>query len=93
MDNGFKIAFYLLAPLAVASLFVPIVTNPEPKDCNNYPDGTGGYYLKCKDEYISLFAKMRMKKSNPSPKDSLETPTSHELPVNADATSSDSVEQ
>lgn len=57
MDDGLKTAFYLLAPIAVASLFVPVIDNPNPRDCNNYPDGAGGYYLKCKDEYISLFTK------------------------------------
>lgn len=56
--------FYgLLAVLAVVSLFVPIVTNPAPKDCNNYPDGTGGYYLKCKDEHITMYQKWKLPKN------------------------------
>lgn len=58
------IFFYiLLAIAAVFSLFVPIVTNPNPVDCNNYPDGAGGYYLKCKDEHITLYKKMRLPKN------------------------------
>lgn len=67
MDDGLKTAFYLLAPLAVISLFLPLVTNPAPKDCNNYSDGTGGYYLKCKDEYISIYARNKMKRNTPAP--------------------------
>jgi hypothetical protein len=56
-----QFSLILFALIAVASLFVPIVTNPHPVDCNNYSDGTGGYYPKCKDEYITLYAKMKMK--------------------------------
>jgi len=58
------ILFYIfLAILAGVSLFVPVVTNPNPVDCNNYPDGTGGYYLKCKDEHITLYKKMKLPKN------------------------------
>ncbi len=53
----------LLAAVAVFSIFIPIVTNPSPTDCNNYPDGTGGYYLQCKDEHISLYKKWKLPKS------------------------------
>ncbi len=57
------IFFYiLLAVLAGFSFFVPIVTNPSPKNCNNYPDGTGGYYLKCSDEHITLYQKLKIPK-------------------------------
>jgi len=55
------IFFYiLLVAVGFASIFVPIVTNPNPTDCNNYPDGTGGYYLKCKDEHITLYQKWKL---------------------------------
>ena len=61
--NPSIIFFYiLLAIAALCSLFLPIVTNPNPIDCNNYPDGTGGYYLKCKDEQISLYKKWKIPK-------------------------------
>ncbi len=60
--NGFKIALFFFVPLAFISLFVPIMTNPAPKDCNNYSDGTGGYYLKCKDEYVSMIKKWKIEK-------------------------------
>jgi hypothetical protein len=58
--NGFKIALFFFVPMALASLFVPIMTNPAPKDCNNYPDGSGGYYSKCKDEYVSMIKKWKI---------------------------------
>jgi hypothetical protein len=60
--TGLNIAIVLFVPLALVSLFVPIVTNPAPKDCNNYSDGTGGYYLKCKDEYVSMVKKWKIEK-------------------------------
>lgn len=60
--NGFKIALFLFIPLAIISLFVPVVSNPAPKDCTNYPDGTGGYYSKCKDEYVSMLKKWKIEK-------------------------------
>lgn len=75
MEDGLKIAFYLLAPLGVISLFVPLVDNPEPKQCSSYSDNAGGYYIKCKDEYISLFSKMRMKKESPPQKEQHEIQT------------------
>lgn len=57
------ILFYIfLAMVGIVSLFVPVVTNPNPVDCNNYPDGTGGYYLKCKDEHITLYKKWKIPK-------------------------------
>ncbi len=58
MDLGQKFFFITLFLIAFAFLFVPIVTNPNPVDCNNYPDGTGGYYSKCKDEHINLYTKL-----------------------------------
>ncbi len=78
MDDGLKTAFYLLAPLAVISLFLPLVTNPSPKDCNNYSDGTGGYYLKCKDEYISIYTRNKMKRNTPPVATTTES-TPHEI--------------
>ena len=58
------IFFYgLLVIIAGFSFFVPIVTNPAPKQCDNYPDGTGGYYLKCKDEHITLYQKFKLPKT------------------------------
>lgn len=51
----FGIALLLIAG---AFFFVPIVPNPNPVDCTNYPDGTGGYYPKCKDEHINLYTKL-----------------------------------
>jgi hypothetical protein len=60
--NGLKIALFFFVPLALISLFVPVMTNPAPKDCNNYPDGSGGYYLKCKDEYVSMIKKWKIEK-------------------------------
>ena len=61
--NPTIILFYIaLAAIALASIFVPIVTNPKPVNCNNYPDGTGGYYNKCKDEHISLYQKWKLPK-------------------------------
>lgn len=64
--NPATLFFYvLLALVALCSLFAPIVTNPNPVDCNNYPDGSGGYYLKCKDENISLYKKMKLPKNAP----------------------------
>jgi hypothetical protein len=65
MDPSIKFFFVLLVAVGVLSLFVPIVTNPNPVDCNNYPDGTGGYYLKCKDEHISLYKKWTLPKNTP----------------------------
>jgi hypothetical protein len=65
MDPSFKFFLVLLVLLGVASLFVPIVTNPNPVDCNNYPDGTGGYYSKCKDEHISMYKKWTLPKGVP----------------------------
>lgn len=62
MDPSIKFFFGLLVLLALGSFFVPVVTNPNPVDCNNYPDGTGGYYLKCKDEHITLFKKLTLPK-------------------------------
>ncbi len=67
MDPSLKFFFGLLIILAGLSFFVPVVTNPNPTDCANYPDGAGGYYLKCKDEHITLFQKLRL------PKDTVET--------------------
>jgi hypothetical protein len=61
--NPSTVLFYILLGLAaVSSIFLPIVTNPNPVDCNNYPDGTGGYYLKCNDEHISLYKKWKIPK-------------------------------
>lgn len=65
MDPSFKIFFGGLIILGVLSLFIPVVTNPHPVNCDNYPDGTGGYYLKCKDEHITLFKKWRLPKDLP----------------------------
>ncbi len=62
MDPSIKFFFGLLAIVAVLSLFAPIVTNPNPVDCANYPDGSGGYYLKCKDEHITLMQKWKLPK-------------------------------
>lgn len=62
MEPSVKFFLVLIGLVAVCSLFVPIVTNPNPVDCNNYPDGTGGYYLKCKDEHITLWQKMKLPK-------------------------------
>jgi hypothetical protein len=62
MDPSIKFFFVVLLILMGLSLFVPIVTNPNPVDCNNYPDGTGGYYLKCNDEHITLFKKLTLPK-------------------------------
>jgi hypothetical protein len=67
MNPSIKFFFGLLVVLAGLSFFVPVVTNPNPKDCTNYPDGAGGYYLKCKDEHITLFQKLQL------PKDVVET--------------------
>ncbi len=69
MDPSLKFFLGLLLIVMGLSLFLPIVTNPNPTDCNNYPDGTGGYYLKCKDEHITLFKKWRL------PKDAVQTNT------------------
>jgi hypothetical protein len=52
-----KFSFILFAIIAVIFLFVPIVSNDNPVDCDNLPDGAGGYYLKCKDTHMSLFTK------------------------------------
>lgn len=65
MEPSVKFFLGLLVIVALCSLFVPIVTNPNPVDCNNYPDGTGGYYAKCKDEHISMYAKWRLPKGTP----------------------------
>jgi hypothetical protein len=65
MEPSVKFFLVILGLVAVASLFVPVVTNPNPTDCNNYPDGTGGYYLKCKDEHISLIKKWKLPKDTP----------------------------
>lgn len=62
MQVEVKFFFVCLLLIAVASIFVPIVTNPHPKECNNYSDTAGGYYTKCKDEYISLYAKWKLPK-------------------------------
>ena len=58
----FKTSLIIFIPLAILSLFVPIMNNPAPKDCNNYPDGSGGYYSKCKDEYVSLITKWKIER-------------------------------
>ncbi len=60
MDPSIKFFFVIILILGIISLFIPVVTNPNPVDCTNYPDGTGGYYLKCKDENITLFKKLRI---------------------------------
>jgi len=65
MNPSIILFYVLLAIVGFASLFVPIVTNPNPTDCNNYPDGTGGYYLKCKDEHITLMQKWKLPKDVP----------------------------
>lgn len=62
MEPVTKFFYSILAILVVCSFFVPIVTNPHPTDCNNYLDGAGGYYLKCKDEYITLYKKLTLPK-------------------------------
>lgn len=67
MDPTLKFFLGLLLIIMGLSIFLPIVTNPNPVDCNNYPDGSGGYYLKCKDEHITLYKKWRL------PKDVVET--------------------
>lgn len=67
MSSTTVVLYVALGVIALASLFVPIVTNPNPVDCNNYPDGTGGYYNKCQDEHISLYQKWKL------PKDTTET--------------------
>lgn len=53
----------LLLLVAFGSIFLPIVTNPNPVQCDNFPDGTGGYYLKCRDEYITLYKKLKIPKN------------------------------
>jgi hypothetical protein len=64
--NPSIIFFYIVLIIVCFSfLFVPIVTNPHPIDCTNYPDGTGGYYLKCNDEHISLYKKWHIPKDQP----------------------------
>jgi hypothetical protein len=65
MEPSLKFFFALLGILVLGSLFVPVVHNPNPVECNNYPDGTGGYYLKCNDEYITLFKKWTLPKDTP----------------------------
>lgn len=65
MDPSIKFFFGVLLILAGLSLFVPVVTNPNPVDCTNYPDGTGGYYLKCKDEHITMYQKWKIPKGTP----------------------------
>ncbi len=60
MDPSIKFFFVIILILGIISFFIPIVTNPNPVDCTNYPDGTGGYYSKCKDENITLFKKLRI---------------------------------
>lgn len=64
MNPSIVLFYVLLALAALGSIFLPIVTNPNPKDCNNYPDGTGGYYSKCKDEHITLYQKWKIPKNN-----------------------------
>ena len=63
MDSSIKFFFGILLILVGLSFFLPIVTNPNPVDCNNYPDGTGGYYSKCKDEHITLYKKWKIPKN------------------------------
>jgi hypothetical protein len=63
MNPAIVLFYFLLAIMAGFSFFVPIVTNPNPVDCNNYPDGTGGYYLKCNDEHITLYKKLKLPKN------------------------------
>ena len=58
MSLGQQFFIGLILLIVAGSFFLPIVTNPNPVDCNNYPDGTGGYYLQCKDEYINLYTKL-----------------------------------
>lgn len=66
MENLPIKAFYILLFIVCGLFFfVPIVTNPQPKDCNNYQDGAGGYYLKCKDEHITLYQKLKLPKNTP----------------------------
>lgn len=65
MEPSVKFFIGLIIVLGVVSLFVPVVTNPNPSDCDNLPDGTGGYYLKCKDEHISLIKKWSIPKGTP----------------------------
>jgi hypothetical protein len=62
MSLSQKFFLGILLIIAGLSFFIPIVTNPNPVDCDNYPDGTGGYYSKCKDEHITLFQKLRLPK-------------------------------
>lgn len=69
MDPSLKFFLGLIMVVVGISLFLPVVTNPNPIDCNNYPDGTGGYYSKCKDENISLIQKWKL------PKDTVPTNT------------------
>lgn len=59
MSLGQQLFFGALILIAGLSFFLPIVTNPQPVDCTNYPDGTGGYYPQCKDEYINLYTKIK----------------------------------
>jgi hypothetical protein len=56
-----KTSIVLFALVIISAFFVPIVTNPAPVQCDNIPDGTGGYNPTCKDEYITLYAKLKMK--------------------------------
>lgn len=63
MDQNLPVKFFyiVLALVLVAGLFLPLASNPNPKDCNNYPDGAGGYFLKCKDTHMSLYDKFKQK--------------------------------
>lgn len=54
---GVKFFYITLFIIAFIFLFVPILANPTPKDCTTYPDGAGGYYVKCKDTHTSLYKK------------------------------------
>jgi hypothetical protein len=65
ISPSIKFFFAVLLIIAGLSFFVPVMTNPNPTDCNNYPDGAGGYYLKCKDEHISLIKKWKLPKDTP----------------------------
>jgi hypothetical protein len=62
MQGPIKFFLVVLVLLGIGSLFLPIVTNPNPIDCDNYPDGTGGYYSKCKDEHITYLQKLKIPK-------------------------------
>lgn len=59
MEPSVKFFFICIGIVAFAFLFVPILARDEQTDCNNYPDGAGGYFLKCKNTHMSLYTKFK----------------------------------